>query len=179
MASTHRKLNIGRKTVSLFLLALALALADSCKVSYSFSGANVSPLVKTLSVHTFQNRASLVQPGLNNLITNALIDKCKAQTKLNLITGMGDVNFEGEITDYSSRPLTVGGDSRAAMNRFTISVKVKFTNSVEPDLSWEKPFSRYKDFSGTSELSSVESSLVDEIVGLIIEDIFNEAFVKF
>jgi hypothetical protein len=131
-----------------------------------------------MSIQTFQNRASLVQPGLTNYITNALIDKCKSQTKLNLISGVGDVNFEGEISDYNSRPLTVGGDSRAAMNRFTITVKVKFTNSVEPDLSYDKSFSRYQDYSGSSDLSSVESTLVDAIVVLLVEDIFNEAFVK-
>ncbi len=152
--------------------------AASCTVSYSLTGANISPLVKTMSIQTFQNRANLVQPGLNNTITNALIDKCKAQTKLNLIGGVGDVNFEGEITDYNTRPLTVGGDERAAMNRFTITVKVKFTNSVEPDFSYEKSFSRYQDYNSSNDLSQVEKTLVDVIVQLLVEDIFNEAFVK-
>ena len=103
-------------------------------MNYSFSGASISPLVKTISIQYFQNRASLVQPGLSQYITDALIDKCKAQTSLKFTNDIGDVNFEGEITDYNTRPLTVAADAQAAMNRFTITVKVKFTNTIEPDL---------------------------------------------
>jgi len=149
-----------------------------CKISYSFSGASISPAVKTLSVQYFQNRASLVQPGLSQTLTDALSDKCKAQTRLSIVSGNGDVNFEGEITDYSTRPLTVAADSRAAMNRFTISVKVKFTNTVDPQYSYEKTFSRYEDYDSRLNLSDVEKSLSDKIIELLIEDIFNAAFVN-
>jgi len=165
--------------ISLLLIIVLYTILTSCTVSYGLSGANINyTKVKTMSIQTFQNRATLVQPGLNNLLTNALIDKCKAQTKLNLITGIGDVNFEGEIKDYNTRPLTVAADSRAAMNRFTITIKVKFTNSTDTELSYEKEFSRYQDYDSASELSAVESTLVDKIVTLLVEDIFNEAFVK-
>ena len=91
---------------------------------------------------------------------------------------LGDVNFEGEITDYDTRPLTVSGNAQAAMNRFTISLKVKFTNSVEPDYSYEQTFSRYEDYSGDKQLSDVEDELVEKIVEQLLEDIFNRAFVN-
>jgi len=149
-----------------------------CKVSYSFSGASISPQVKTISIQYFQNRASLVQPGLSQNLTDALIDKCKAQTKLSFINGVGDVNFEGEITDYNTRPLTVAADQLAAMNRFTITIKVKFTNAIDTELSYEKNFSRYEDYDSGIDLAQVEKSLVDKIVTLLVEDIFNDAFVN-
>ena len=41
-----------------------------------------------------------------------------------------------------------------------------------------KAFTRYQDYSGSRDLSSVESTMVDAIVVLLVEDIFNEAFVK-
>jgi hypothetical protein len=154
------------------------AAITACKVSYSFTGASISPQVKTISIQYFQNRASLVQPGLSQNLTDALIDKCKAQTKLSFINGIGDVNFEGEITDYNTRPLTVAADQLAAMNRFTISIKVKFTNSIDPDLSYEKNFSRYEDYDSNLDLSQVEKTLVDKIIDLLVEDVFNEAFVN-
>ena len=157
---------------------LGLIFLAGCSVSYSFSGANISPLVKTLSIQYFQNRASLVQPGLSNYVTDALIDKCKSQTNLSIINGIGDVNFEGEISDYNTKPLTTAADARAATNRFTISVKVKFTNSVEPDFSYEKTFSRYEDYDSSRDLSSIEKELSDKIVALLVEDIFNAAFVN-
>ena len=91
---------------------------------------------------------------------------------------MGDVNFEGQITDYNTRPLTVAADAQAAMNRFTITVKVKFTNSVDPDLSFEQTFSRYQDYNSNVDLSQVEKELSAKIVEMIVEDIFNQAFVN-
>lgn len=153
-------------------------LLTGCKVSYSFSGASISPEVKTVSIQYFQNRASLVQPGLSQYLTDALIDKCKSETNLAFINGLGDVNFEGEISDYNTRPLTVGADAQAAMNRFTISVKVKFTNAVDPDLSFEQTFSRYQDYDSSRNLSEVEKELSDKIVEMIVEDVFNQAFVN-
>ena len=101
---------------------------------------------------------------------------CRAQTNLLFTTDVGDVNFEGEISDYNSRPLTVAADARAAMNRFSISVRVKFTNAVEPDLSFEQTFTRYEDYESNTNLSQVEKQLSDKIVELLIEDIFNRAF---
>jgi len=155
-----------------------LLTVTSCSVKYSFSGASISPQVKTISIQYFQNRASLVQPGLSQNLTDALIDKCKAQTKLSFVNTIGDVNFEGEITDYNTKPLTVGADAKAAMNRFTVAVKVKFTNAIEPTLSYEKTFSRYQDYDSSRNLSDVELTLVEIIIEQLIEDIFNEAFVN-
>lgn len=147
-------------------------------MKYSFTGASISPLVKTISIQYFQNRASLVQPGLSQYITDALIDKCKSQTNLKFVNEIGDANFEGEISDYNTRPLTVAADARAATNRFTITVKVKFTNAVDPDLSFEQQFTRYEDYDSNLDLSQVEKELSDKIIELIIEDIFNKAFVN-
>ncbi len=77
---------------------------------------------------------------------------------------VGDVSFEGEITDYNTRPLTVAADAQAATNRFTITVKVKFTNSIDPDYSFEQTFSRYEDYNSNLNLSDVEKDLSDNIV---------------
>ena len=159
-------------------LAGLMVMMYGCKVSYSFSGASISPDVKTISIQYFQNRASLVQPGLSQNLTDALIDKCKAQTNLGFINGIGDVNFEGEISDYNTRPLTVAADAMAATNRFTITVKVKFTNAIDPALSYDQSFSRYEDYDSSLDLSQVEESLSGKILDLLVEDIFNKAFVN-
>lgn len=158
-------------------LSVAVLLSGGCKVSYSFTGASTEGL-GTVSVKYFQNRASVVQPELSQGLTNALIDKCKAQTSLAIVNGLGDANFEGEISDYNTRPLTVGADANAAMNRFTITVKVKFTNSIDPDKSFEQSFSRYQDYKSSNDLSDVEDELVRVIIEMIVEDIFNRAFVN-
>ena len=170
--------NTGGKILPVYGFALLAIVVFGCKISYSFSGASISPDVKTISIQYFQNRASLVQPGLSQNLTDALIDKCKAQTNLGFVNGIGDVNFEGEITDYVTRPLTVSADAVAATNRFTITVRVKFTNAIDPELSYDQSFSRYEDYDSSLDLSQVEGELSKKIIDLLIEDIFNKAFVN-
>lgn len=169
---------ISKCSVGILTAGIVLFSVTGCKISYSFSGASISPQLKTVSIQYFLNRASLVQPGLSQNITESLIDKCKAQTSLSVVNGTGDVSFEGEITDYNTRPLTVSADATAAMNRFTITVKVKFTNSVDPTLNFEQTFSRYQDYDSNLDLSAVEKQLSDKIVEFLVEDIFNQAFVN-
>jgi len=162
----------------LFLFLIVAVVSDGCKVSYSFSGASISPEVKTFSVQYFQNRAPLVQPGLSQNLTDELIDKIKSQTNLKYVTSDGDVTFEGEITGYATRPQTVASNAQAATNRFTITLKVKFTNTVDPDLSFEQSFSRYADYDSMLNLSDVEDELSSDITEMIVEDVFNKAFVN-
>jgi hypothetical protein len=169
--------HIARKFSTALLISLMVLFA-ACSVKYSFTGASISPLAKTFSVQYFQNRAPVVQPGLSQGLTESLIDKCKSQTSLKYTTSAGDVNFEGEISDYNTRPLAVAADAQAATNRFTITVKVKYTNAIDPDNSFEQTFSRYEDYSSSQDLSAVERDLTDKIIDMLVEDIFNQAFVN-
>ena len=178
MGLIHRDRNLFQDKTPVYIFIALIAVLSGCKVTYSFSGASISPQIRTLSVQNFLNRAPLVQPGLDQSFTDALIDKCKAQTGLEIISNLGDVNFEGEITDYRTMPLTVAADAFAAMNRFTITVRVKFTNSVDTDLSFDQTFTRYEDYDSNLDLSAVEQDLSEKIIELIIEDIFNKAFVN-
>jgi hypothetical protein len=173
-------INRNRFNLKIWLLPVIFLLftATACKISYSFSGASISPQIKTLSVQRFFNRAEIVQPGLDQTITDALLDKCKSQTSLRIINDIGDVDFEGEITEYKTQPVTVAADAFAATNRFTITVKVKFTNTVEPNFSFDQSFSRYEDYDGNKDLREVEQDLSELIVKEIINDIFNKAFVN-
>ena len=172
------KLLYKNRWLSVLLFVLGVVIFTSCKISYSFSGASISPDAETVSISYFQNRAPIVQPGLSQYVTDALIDKCKGQTRLDFVNGNGDVNFEGEITGYNTQPRAVAADARAASNRFTITVKVKFTNAIEPEYSFEQTFSGYEDYDSSLNLSDVENELSDTIIEKIIEDIFNAAFVN-
>jgi len=178
MESNHKSTE--RRVISRLSVILLIVLTVSfygCKVSYSFTGASTKGL-STFSVVYFQNRAPVVQPGLSQILTDALIDKCKEQTSLKYITSTGDADFAGEISDYSTRPLTVAADAQAATNRFSITVKVKYTDAVTSDNSYEQSFTRYKDYNSNLDLSAVEKELSDEIVEMLVEDIFNQAFVN-
>jgi len=157
-------------------------LLNGCKINYSFSGANISPEIKTVSVQFFPNRVTpgngFVNPNFSQTFTDALKDKIKAQTSLNFASDIGDVDFEGEITKYKAEPLAVTGRQIAELNRFTITVRVKYTNTFNSDESFDNQFSRYEDYQSSKDLQSVEQDLSEKILEQLTEDIFNQAFVN-
>jgi len=160
------------------LIFAGLCILPSCKISYSFKGTTIDPRIQTYSVANFNNRAPLVQARLSQTLTDALKDKVQNQTSLKLVNGFADVEFSGDITNYETRPTAITGQETAALNRFTISVRVKYTNSINPELSFEQNFSKYEDYSSSQNLSSVEDELIRLIVESMVEDIFNRAFVN-
>jgi hypothetical protein len=156
------------------MLAFVLVIfITGCKINYSFTGVNLSPEIKTYTVYYFPNRARLVNPNLSQSFTEDLRDKLQRQTSLNEVQDNGDLIFEGQIENYDVRPMSIQKDDMAAKNRLTITVRVKYTNSVNPDQSFEQSFTAYEDFDSTSSLSDVEDGLVPEIVQKLLEDIFN------
>lgn len=172
------KISVNKYYAGLLWGAAFILLSQGCKMTYSFSGASISPEVKTVSVQFFPNRASIVNPTLSQEFTDALKDKIKEQTSLIFMNDLGDVNFEGEISDYHTQPLAITGDQKAAMNRFTITVRVKFSNAIDPDQDFDSSFSRYRDYSSSKDFSTVEQDLITEILKDLTEDIFNKAFVN-
>ena len=93
--------------------------------------------LETVSVDYFQNRTALAPPALGQYITEEFRDLCERQTNLSLISGPGDAHFDGEITVYTTRAMAITGDEQAALTRFTIGVKVTYTNNLDPELSFE------------------------------------------
>jgi Lipopolysaccharide-assembly len=160
------------------LLPILLTALAGCKVSYSFSGVNISPEVQTYSVEYFPNRAAVVQAQLSQEFTNTLMDKIQNNTSLDLASDGGDVSFSGEITGYETRPTAITGNETAARNRLTITVRVKYTNAIEPELDYDQSFSRYEDYDSSQNLSDVENTLIGLIVENLVEDIFNKAFIS-
>jgi len=154
-----------------------IALICSCGV-YTFTGADIHPDIKTISISYFQNQATLVQPMLSQKFTDALQDQFIQQTSLNLISSNGDLQFEGYISDYQVKPISISSNDQANQNRLSIKVFVRFKNQIEPNKSYEQSFNRYADFDSSLNLSNIEEDLMDEIIIELIEDIFNKAVVN-
>jgi len=145
----------------------------ACKISYSFTGANLSPAVRTYSVYYFPNRARLINPTLSQTFTEDLKEKLRRQTSLTELSEGGDIEFEGQITGYEVRPMSIQKDDLAAKNRLTVSVKLKYTNSKSPEENFERSFSAYEDYDSNLSISDVEEELTGLIIVKLTEDIFN------
>ena len=157
------------------LSSILLITLYSCKVNYSFTGASIAPDVKTISISYFPNYAALVSPILSPLFTEDLRDIFIVQTSLKLVDNSGDLHLEGEITDYKTAPIAVQSNQTAAENRLTITVKVRFINTKDTEQNFESSFSRFADYSATTNLSSVEEELIKEINDQLVQDIFNKS----
>lgn len=147
----------------------------SCKPSYSFTGASISPEVQTVSIDFFQAVTPLAPPTAGQFFTEAMKDIFLSQTNLTLVKSDGDLQFSGAIINYNAAPVAIQGNETAALNRVTMTVKVKFVNTIEEDQSFESSFSRFEDFETTQDLSSVEAQLLESINSQLTQDIFNKA----
>jgi hypothetical protein len=149
---------------------------QSCGI-YSFSGASIPAEMRTITVNFFENSAPLVVPYLSQQFTERLKERIRNQSRLSIVRTEGDGIFEGRITGYSITPVAITGDQRAGLNRLTVTVNVKYTNALKPDLSFEQSFTRYQDFNiETRSIQAQEPELIRTINDQLTEDIFNRAF---
>jgi len=163
--------------LSVFLIAIFLA---GCGV-YSFSGANISPDVKTISIEFFYNESGDGPPDLGLQFTEGLKDYFQNNTNLAADnSGNGDLQFSGNIRRFNYAPIApTASDNQnlpnnAGLQRLTISIAVQYTNTKDDSFDFDQQFSFYADFDpNTTSISAVESQLIEEILEQIYVDIFN------
>ena len=87
--------------------------------------------------------------------------------------------YEGEITEYRISPTTATADNRAAQNRLTITVQVRFFDKNDSDEDFDQRFSFFYDYPGSSQLvGSQKTTAHEEIFERITQDVFNASLAK-
>ncbi|MEG1499368.1 MAG: LptE family protein [Bacteroidales bacterium] len=165
--------------INLLLIGFCFALfSTSCGV-YSFTGASIPTQAKTMYVAYFKNRAPTVQPLLSSTFSTKLQEYLVSQSNLSSVQGTADLEFAGEIIGYNIVPTSIQGNDKAALNRLTITVQVRYINRFDKKFSFNQSFSRYQDFNANINLTpSVEQGLIDDITTQLVEDIYQRAFVN-
>ena len=148
----------------------------SCKIKYSFTGADIPEEAKSVSVALFVNNAGLANPNLPMRLTESLKDQILSQSKLYIVQNNGDLQFSGTITGYDIKPVAVQANDNAGLNRLTITVNVIYSNKFDDKKNFTQSFSRFSDYSSTQDLSSVEDNLITDINKMLVQDIFDRAF---
>lgn len=169
------------KICSCLQFAGLLFFASACGI-YSFTGANISPDIKTISIETFYNNAALGPSNMSVLLTEKLKDYFQKSTSLVLVPEEGDLQFDGTIENYTLTPVApTANDERgigySALTRITITVKATYTNTQDDTFNYStRTFSFYRDFDqNTTDLSANEQAFVEEIFDQIVLDIFNSS----
>lgn len=173
------KINFRTKLNVAILLIIVVLLLPSCVISYKFNGASIDySKTKTISISDFPNVAPLVYAPLSNTLSDGIRDLFQRQTRLEQVRRGGNLEIEGEITGYALTPMSVSSDSYAAETKLTITVKVRFTNNVAPEESFEKTYTAYQTFDASQMLTDVQDELCNTMVAEIADQIYNDTVAK-
>jgi hypothetical protein len=146
---------------------------------YSFTGASISPEVKTVSIQSFYNNAPLGPSNMSVLFTEKLKDYFQQNTSLSFTNQNGDLQFDGYIDNYTITP--VGANSSGSTDqvdfsqysRITITIFATYTNTQDDEFDFERRFSFFVDYDQSLDLASEEQRFVEEIFDQLVIDIFN------
>ena len=160
--------------LKIFTAIFAMAVLGGCGI-YSFSGTSLQPDIKTIMVANLENRAMIINPTLASQLTEALQDKYRRLTKLEMVNDEPDLEVSGFISSYEVTPTAVTADEVASRNRLTITVRIFYKNNKYPDEAFPsgRSFAAYQDYDSTNSLDSVQDALCQQIIETLVEDIFN------
>jgi len=164
------------------VIVLIFVLLVGCKY-YSFTGASIPQGAETVQVNFFVNNAanevgSVFEPGLDRDFTNAVQEMLLNQTNLDLTNVNGHLIYEGEIVNYRVTPMTATAQETAAQNRLTMSVNVRYFNTLNEEDDFEKKFSFFFDFDAATQVQSIQTEAHEILFERITQDIFNESLAK-
>ncbi|GAB2536123.1 LptE family protein [Rufibacter soli] len=162
-------------------LVLLTFLLSGC---YSFSGVNLSPDVKTISITNFSNASGQGPSNLQQFVTEDFKDYFQRNTNLRILPQAGDLQIEGQILSYSFSPaaiqrsdLPTGGNvglDQAGANRLTIVVQINYTDTKNPANNFDQSFSGFYDFPPTLDINLISRSQIQQITERIIYSVFTK-----
>jgi len=161
------------------IIALCALCLHSCSISYKFNGASIDyAKVHSIAISDFPNNAALVYPALSSDLTQGIRDIYQRQTRLEVSRKSGDLELEGEITGYTLTPMAISADSYSAETKLTITVKVRFTNNVNPEESFDKTYTVFQTFDASKMLNDVQEELCAIMIKEIAESIYNDTVAR-
>ncbi|WP_418799867.1 LptE family protein [Porphyromonas sp.] len=156
-------------------VVMLLLMGTSCSISYKFNGATIDyTRIKTVTIEDFPNQAPLVYPPLSQMFSERLREQFRRNTRLEPVETNGDLILEGAIVGYELTPMAMQEDALSAMTRFTITVRVSYTNMVEEKKSFSgRTFTSSQEFDSNNLFSDIQEGLAGELIDDLVKQIFN------
>jgi hypothetical protein len=163
----------------LIIMAVLTSAFTGC-FHYGFNSSSpIADSIRYVRVNMVQNHAPYLNPSLAPALVERLKQKIVRQTKLSQSNDNPDLDIYSDITDYSvttSGITSENGRSQTSINRLTVSVHVRIENTKSSAPPKEFDVSRSFDFAATLTLQAAESTLLDEMVRNLADEIFNKLF---
>ena len=163
----------------IILISITLSSCALPKFSFKSGGSETKEIdAKTVQVDYFQNKSAIGGPFLGASFTESLRDIMQSQTKLNLVAINGDLQISGVIKNYIISPVNIqAGSESAAQNRLKMSVNVNTYYNQNDSIGLNNSaFSAFVDYDATSDFSSIEEELVENLNYQITQDVFDKIF---
>ena len=167
------------KHLLIILISLIIKSCSLPKFSFKPGGLETKEInAQTVQVDYFNNKSAIGGPFLGALFTENLRDIMQSQTKLNLVAKEGDLQISGNIKNYTISPVNIqAGSESAAQNRLQMIVSVdtyyKYNDSIGLNKS---SFSAFVDYNASTDFSSIEEELVENLNYQLTQDIFDKIF---
>lgn len=148
---------------------------STCK--YSFKDTSPIPAeVTTFRVNYLENKAAYVNTQLSPQLTEKLKQKIINTTRLRQ-TNNDDAHYDisGYVSQYFTSTISISGNNSSG-NRLTVGFHLSFKNNLDEKKNIEADLIRTFDFGANLSLAQAESSLNDEIIKNLVDEIFNKIF---
>ena len=156
------------------VVCIVLVACSGCGI-YSFSGASIPETLNTIAVPLVEDRSLGGVPGMNEALTDFLIQRFARQTRLALEPdeNAADAVLTAAIERYQNEPVAVTGDEIAALNRITISVAVRYVDQVDDEERLGRSFTASAEYDATQIEDEQETAVA--VLRQIADDVFNAA----
>jgi hypothetical protein len=155
-----------------FKIGIIAFCCSACGI-YKFTSTTLSPDIKTFTMSNITMATAGGPPNMAFTLNEKLKEYYQRNTNLKYKTNEGDLFLAGSIINYELSPISATAGDKAAVNRLTITVEIRFENRKNEVENFEKEFSFYQDFPQEQSLSNVEPSLVPKILDQLVLNIFN------
>ena len=165
-----------KKIKFVVFLGLIFSTFNFATCRYSFKDVSIPTEIKNFRVQQLGNKATYINPQLAPLLADKLRQKITNTTRLRQ-TNADDAQYDisGYVTQYSVSTINITGN-QSSTNRLTVSFHLVFKNNVDKTKDFETDVSRNEDFAATRSLSEAESSITENLVKNLADEIFNKIF---
>jgi outer membrane lipopolysaccharide assembly protein LptE/RlpB len=161
-------------TYALLLLVSALS---GCGV-YSFTGTSIAPEIKTMSIQNIENSSGEGPANLTQIVTTNFKNYYRRNTNLTILQRDGDLQIEGQIVSFTLAPAAIqrdGQNDQASLNRLTLGVQVRFTNTKDPEQNFDQLFSITQDFAQNVDVTQIPPANIEQMAERLVTDVFNKS----
>jgi hypothetical protein len=161
---------------TLALMAVVGLVLAGCSY-YSFTGATIPSHLRTVAIPIAEDLTASPIPGLDDQLTELLIARFVRQTRLQLEPSetAADAVLNARIERYQNQPTAVGGGERAAQNRVTITIAVRYLDRLREEELLARTFSSHSEYDPLTEGIDGERRAAMEALRNIADDVFTSA----